>query len=450
MSKELTKEVDKKTPESGAKKKDGKRKRTWTPARIVVAIIAVILAVLVIVVLRYASSIENFLNKITTKTPEMKGYSVVVLNESEISDVKGLNDKSVGFLKIDEKAGNAEQYLVEQAKIKAEFYDDLETLTGVLMGKIVDAITIETDRLEMLKEDAGDLVKNMKVIYTFEIEIESENAEVVDKQVTKEPFVLYISGSDSRTGIKTTARSDVNIVAVVNPASGKILLVSIPRDTYVQLHGTTGIKDKLTHAGVYGINMSKTTIEDFLGIKIDYTAKVSFDTVVKIVDQIDGIEIDSDKAMSLPVGDGDSRKCDYVVGKQQVDGKCALRFARERKSYESGDKHRGENQMQVISAILSKLSSSRGYLLKLPTILDIAADSFETSFTRDDIAEFIKFQLGSGVNWKVESITINGTGSMQGTYSMGASRPLYVMLADPASVVDATNKINEYLKVKSE
>ncbi len=440
MSKELAKKVEKNTEKNVGRKKKSLGKK------IVLFVIVAILLVAVGVAIRYASSIENFLNKITTRTPEKKGYSVVVLNESEISDVNGLSSKSVGFLKIDEKAGNAEQYLLSLAEIRPEFYDDLETLTGVLMGKIVDAITIESDRLEMLKEDAGDLVKNMKVIYTFEIEIESENAEVVNKQVTKEPFVLYISGSDSRTGIKTTARSDVNIIAVVNPAKGEILLVSIPRDTYVQLHGTTGIRDKLTHAGVYGINMSKTTIEDFLGIKIDYTAKVSFDTVIKIVDQIDGIEIDSDQAMSLSNSDGGGGKCDYVVGKQQVDGKCALRFARERKSYTSGDKHRGENQMQVISAILSKLSSSRGYLLKLPTILDIAADSFETSFTRDDVSEFIKFQLGSGVNWKVESISISGTGSMQGTYSMGASRPLYVMLADPASVVEATNKINEYLK----
>ena len=156
----------------------------------------------------------------------------------------------------------------------------------------------------------------------------------------------------------------------------------------------------------------------------------------------DGIEIDSDKAMTLSTNGG---KCEYIEGKQQVDGRCALRFARERKSYQSGDKHRGENQMQVISAILAKLSSSRNYLLRIPTILDIAADSFETSFTKDEISAFIRMQLGGGTNWKTESISIDGTGSMQGTYSMGASRPLYVMIANPDSVAKATAKINEYL-----
>lgn len=422
-----------------------KKKRTWSlPARVATGIIAVIAIVIVGVVLRYGLSINNFLDKITEKTPEKKEYSVVVLNSSAATKVEDLKDKSVGFLKIDEKAGNAEEYLSSVVKINAEFYDDVDTLTSVLTGSIVDAITLETDRLEMLKDDAADTVKDTRVIYAFEIEIESENVEVAEKEVTEEPFVVYISGSDSRTGIKTTARSDVNIVAVINPAHGKILLVSIPRDTYVQLHGTTGIRDKLTHAGVYGINMSKTTIEDFLSVSIDYTVKVSFDTVVKVVDQIDGIEIDSDQAMSLPA-DGGSTPCVYTVGKQQVDGRCALRFARERKSYKSGDRHRGENQMQVISAILAKLSSSRNYLLRIPTILDIAADSFETSFTRDEISAFIRMQLGGGINWQTESISVTGTGSMQGTYSMGASRPLYVMLADPASVNEVTTKIKEYL-----
>ena len=130
-----------------------------------------------------------------------------------------------------------------------------------------------------------------------------------------------------------------------------------------------------------------------------------------------------------------------------VDGDCALRFARERKSYKTGDRHRGENQMQVISAIVAKLSGSKDYVLRLPEILNIAADSFETSLTRDDISSFIRIQLNDGIKWEVESILVDGTGSMQGTYSMGAGRPLYVMIPAAESVVNATNKINEYLSV---
>ena len=425
-------------------RKDNRRRNYSPAARIVVGIVVVILLVVMGFAIRYWSSFNNFLNKITGGEPERKQYSVAVLESSGINDLNGIAGKNVGFLSIDEKAGNAEQHLKEKVQFETNLYGDLDTLATVLNNKIVDAITLETDNLEALKEDAAELVKDAKVIYTFEIETKAENMAASEKQVTEEPFILYISGTDSRHGVKATARSDVNIVAVVNPKQGKILLVSIPRDTYVQLHGTTGIRDKLTHAGVYGINMSKTTIEDFLGIKIDYTAKVSFDTVVKVVDQIDGIEIDSDKEMKLGV-EGKDKTCEYKLGKQWVDGDCALRFARERKSYERGDRHRGENQMQVISSIIARLSGSKNYLLNLPNILDIAADSFETSFTRDDISSFIRMQLGQGIDWKVESISVDGTGSMQGTYSMGASRPLYVMLADPASVANATAKIQAYL-----
>lgn len=422
------------------------QERASTPTKVACGAVSVIAIVLSIFALRYTDAFNAFLNKITERRPETKQYSVVVTEKSTVKELSGLNTKNIGFLKTDEKAGNAEQYLKSKINFEANFYDDLDTLTGVLNGDIVDAITIETDRMEMLKEEAADTIKNTRVIYTFEIEIASENAEIIEKQITKEPFVLYISGSDSRNGVKATARSDVNILAVVNPAKAKILLVSIPRDTYVQLHGTTGIKDKLTHAGVYGINMSKTTIEDFLGIKIDYTAKVSFDTVVKVVDELNGIEIDSDQAMSLGA-EGKNKTCNYVVGKQMVDGDCALRFARERKSYKTGDRHRGENQMQVISAIVAKLSGSKDYVLRLPEILNIAADSFETSLTRDDISSFIRMQLNDGIKWEVESILVDGTGSMQGTYSMGAGRPLYVMIPAAESVVNATNKINEYLSV---
>lgn len=425
------------------------KKPRSTGAKILGGVVAVIVAAALVVVFRYVFSFNNFLNKITDGEPEVKHYSVAVLESSGINDLNGLNEKNIAFLKLDEKAGNAEQYLREKIKFESSFVDNLDALATVLNDKIVEGITLESDRLEILKEEAAELVKDVKVIYTFEIELKSENVATSEKQVTEEPFILYISGTDSRAGVKAVARSDVNILAVVNPKQGKILLVSIPRDTYVQLHGTTGIRDKLTHAGVYGIDMSKATIEDFLGIKIDYTTKVSFDTVVKVVDELGGITIDSDTAMTLGV-EGKSKKCSYKVGKQEVDGDCALRFARERKSYERGDKHRGENQMQVISAIISKLTgSSKSYILKLPDILDIAADSFETSFTRDDISSFIRMQLNNGINWKTESISVDGAGSMQGTYSMGASRPLYVMLAYPESVENAKAKIAEYLLSES-
>lgn len=268
--------------------------------------------------------------------------------------------------------------------------------------------------------------------------------------ITKDPFIVYISGSDSHTSVDDpNARSDVNIITVVNPAKSKILFVSIPRDTYVQLHGTTGYKDKLTHAG-YNNNtdLSKQTLEDFLEIKIDYIVKVSFDTVVNIVDELDGIDIYSDRSMVLGAESKTVKNkiCTYTVGTQHVDGDCALRFARERKSYSTGDKHRGENQQQVLTVILNKFLNSRNYLLKLPSILNIVSDTFETSFSRDDITKFIRNQLNNRIDWQMESISLNGVGDLLPTYTYGDSEKLWVMLPDEDSLAEIKSKINENLE----
>ena len=414
-------------------------------SRVICVILSFICIIAGVVGLQYTGAFNDFLGKVTEQKPEMKQYSVVVMNNSGYNQVNDLAGKNIGFFSADPKAGNAEQYLQSQVKFEPGFYEDINTMVEMLKGDLLDAITLETDRLEILKEEVADLDAEIKVIYTFEIELEGEAVGASNKEITREPFVVYISGSDSRDGVKATARSDVNILAVVNPEKAKILLVSIPRDMYVQLHGTTGLRDKLTHAGVYGINMSKATIEDFLGVQIDHTIKVSFDTVVKVVDELDGIDIDSDQAMTLKTG---GKTCEFVVGVQHVDGDCALRFARERKSYETGDRHRGENQQHVITSIINKLSSSRNYLLKVPTILNIAADSFETTLQRNDITEFVRMQLSDGAKWRVESISVDGTGAMEPTYSMGANLPLYVMIPDEATVTNSTNKINEYLETQ--
>ena len=418
------------------------KKKTKIKKIIIWIVIALLLAV-VAVVLRYFLALNGFLDKITNWGPEKKEYSVVVMNESDIFELAELENKGVGFLAADVNVAKAEQQLKIIVNADVGFYD-LDMMVNMLESRIMDAMVLETDRLEILKEEMENFANNMRVIGTFEIELDKKEVVVSEKEVTTEPFIIYISGSDSRSGIKTTARSDVNIVAVVNPKQGKILLASIPRDTYMQLHGTTGLKDKLTHAGMYGIEMSKTTIEDFLDIKIDHTLKVSFDTVVRVVDQIDGIEIDSDNAMRLKV-EGKDKICEFIVGVQQVDGDCALRFARERKSYGTGDLHRGANQQQVITSIIGKLSNSKDYLLKLPTILDIAADSFETTLSRDDIMAFVRMQLGNSINWKVESVAVTGEGVKEPTYSMGENMPLYVMIPDEESVQKVKNKIVDYM-----
>ena len=447
--------------------KDGTPKKPKLIPQIFCIILSLAASVGAIFVYHYIDPISDFITDITkTSKTHVKSYNLLTPKLTDADQKRTLADyadQEIGFLTLDPYKTKAEEALKEKISFTSRPYDDLDTLVSALDTKSLPAIVMEAERFEALSEiaeakndtangtnstaksaqDLATFADRVEVTYTFEIIVEDTQYDsTVD--VTKDPFIVYLSGTDSRQGIHGVARSDVNILAVVNPAKGKILLLTIPRDTYVQLHGTTGIKDKLTHAGIYGIEMSKNTIEDFLNIQIDHTVKVSFATVVNIVDAIGGINIDSDTAMTLKV-EGKDKKCTYVVGDQTLDGDCALRYARERKTYYIGDIHRGRNQQQVLTAIIDKISKDKSLLADYPRILKAAEGTFETSFTYNDITSFVRYQLAEGKSWQTESIDITGNARYTGTYSMGANLPLYVMDADEESVKSAQDKIAEYL-----
>lgn len=232
------------------------------------------------------------------------------------------------------------------------------------------------------------------------------------------------------------------MLAVVNPNTNKILLVSVPRDYYVQLHGTTGNKDKLTHAGIYGIDMSKNTLQDLFGVTINYTAKVGFTGVEKVVDALGGIDINSDTNFIARA----NRNCRIYKGAQHVNGQCALAYARERYAYATGDRHRVKNQQEVLSAIIKKATQPQ-YLIRYTDILASLEGSFITSLSYDEITSFAKLQLNTMKGWKIESISVDGKGAMLPTYSMG-SQPLSVMIPDQTTVDAAKEKINIILEGK--
>ena len=324
-------------------------------------------------------------------------------------------------------------------KFHSKTYDEVGTMIGSLYEGKIDALVVSDSYLELLEENNVAFTNEDKELYKYSINV-IKTKEKKEIDVTKDPFIVYISGSDSRGTISDVARSDVNIVVVVNPNERKVLLVSIPRDYYVQLHGTTGVRDKLTHAGVYGIDMSKNTIQDLLGININYYVKVGFTAVEGIVDTIDGVDIDSD----IDFIPHTNKNCPFTVGVQHVDGKCALAFARERYSYESGDRHRGQNQQQVITAIINKMTNPK-YLIRYEKILKNTEGTLETDMTYENITSLAKFELTDLKKWDVESISLDGFGDMQPTYSMGSIN-LYVMEPNVDTVNYAKERIGEYLK----
>ena len=234
------------------------------------------------------------------------------------------------------------------------------------------------------------------------------------------------------------------MLAVVNPLTNHILLVNTPRDYYVQLAGTTGYKDKLTHAGIYGIEKSIKTLEDLYDIDITHYLRVNFNTVIKVVDIIGGIDIYSDKAFTCYT----NTKVHVKEGLNHFGGKEALAYARERYAYTTGDHHRGENQQQVIKAIFEKVTTSTILISKYNTILNSLNGSFQTDMSMNEITSFIKHQLDKMPNWTIDTTAVTGTGAMDYTHSMGSKLKLYVMKPDENSIEKAKEKINEVLNEK--
>ena len=420
------------------------KKKAKNVTRIICCVLAALLAIGYGIGTYYVSTLSNFIEKITTvDNTETQEYSVVVYKDSGIKKINQLKGKAIGFQTSNIHLKLAESKLKESIKYEKKEYDDLASIFIDMDNGSLSAITMASSYLDVLKDDAKEYYDRLKVVFKYEIEFEKEKKTSKKVDTQNDPFVLYISGIDSRTGIKSTALSDVNMLAAINPKKNKILLISVPRDYYVQLHGTTGKKDKLTHAGIYGIDMSKNTMADlFGGIEINHTIKVSFKTVENLVNAIDGIDIYSDKAFRAWTDYG----CRIPKGDIHLDGRCALAFARERMTYATGDRHRVENQQNVFAAILKKATSIQ-YIVNYPKLLSAIEGTFQTSLSYEEITGFAKMQMNTMKSWEIEQYSVNGSGGMQPTYSMG-SQPLYVMIPDQSTVDEAIAKIKETLSTK--
>ena len=251
-----------------------------------------------------------------------------------------------------------------------------------------------------------------------------------------EPFNLYISGIDSRHGIEETSRSDVNMIVTVNPHKREVLLTSIPRDAYVHLH-MNGELDKLTHTGIYGIDETIGTVEDWMGIDVDYYARVDFQMLVNLVNAIGGIDVYSDYAFKSAV-----TKWTYEKGWNHMSGKKALYFARERKAFKGKDQQRIIHQQKVLKAIFKKVTSSETLLLNYTDILKAVEADMQTDMPMSMISDLVKNQLETGEEWTIHRQTVKGTMDQKGTWSMGPLRPLDVCIIDEESLQKCANRIN--------
>lgn len=411
--------------------------------KLVLVIISLILTVGSIYGVNKVNETVKFFQNISASEYEVEQYYVVVLKDSTYQKIKDIEGKKVGlFPNTLETFERAISLFDEKVNTSKEEYDDVLKMSTDLLNKKVDALLISDAHKVAIEEASSTFASKIRILDTIEIKTALDNV-VKDKSVTEESFSIYISGIDTYGPIATRSRSDVNIIMTVNPKTHQILLTSVPRDYYVQLHGTKGLKDKLTHAGVHGINMSIKTLEDLLDVDINYYVRVNFNTLIKVVDVVGGITVDSDTAFT-PWTDPN---CPIKKGSNVLNGKCALAFSRERHAYASGDRHRGENQQQVITKIIEKMTSSKTLIYKYSEILSTLEGSFQTNMATEKIYSLIKMQLDDMPKWNVTSTSLDGSGSMTYTYSYPKQK-LYVMVPYPKSVADAKKKIASTITVK--
>ena len=403
---------------------------------IVNSIALILLSLVIIIANSYAyfvsASTYNFFNSIQSESYTIESYSIIAKNNSAVG-LKSSN-KLIGYIQDDANNDAVLQVVKSKTSATPKSYGELASLCDAIDAKNADTAVLRTSYLTILKENYPSFYQDIEVLDTFSIRVKARAAIKVD--ITK-PFVVYISGIDTYGDIDTVSRSDVNILAVVDPRANKILLVNTPRDYYVQLHGTTGTRDKLTHAGIYGVDMSKDTMQDLYGIDISYYVRINFTSLLNIIDAIGGVNVYSDN-------DFTAWKYHFVQGYNQLNADQALVFSRERHSFTDGDRTRGKNQERVIQAIIDKMSQP-ATLARFPQIIKSLEGSFQTNASHNVITALLKQQMNTLGAWTTESISVDGVGSQDATYSMG-SQLLYVMEPNIASVDLAKDKIQSYLK----
>ncbi|MCI8777554.1 MAG: LCP family protein [Bacilli bacterium] len=403
--------------------------------KIVSDIIVLILSLILFFANHYIDRTISFFRSITGSNYEVENYYVLVLKESDFSNEKDLLDKKVGYVS---KLGNNDKALEElKNKVVFETVDNksIFDLGNALLKKQNDAILLADYHKAILDEQIEDFDDKVKIIYQFSIKKETK-VESNSVNVTKDSFNIFLSGIDTYGEIDSIARSDVNMIITINPVTKQVLLTSIPRDYYVSL-SCYNEKDKLTHAGMYGIDCSIGTIENLLGIDINYYVRVNFSSLINLVDVLGGVEVYSDYTFN-------TYGYQFNKGYNYVNGKYALAFSRARYNFADGDRQRVKNQQAVITAIANK-AMSPAILSKYTNILDALKDSFQTNMGMSDIQELAKFQIDKMPKWKIASISLNGSDSENYTYSYGTQK-LYVMEPDILTVDYAHETINKVMK----
>lgn len=365
--------------------------------------------------------------------------SVVVLKDSDVHNVTQLDsvtgptdtdNDNIQKLIADIKTSQSKELTVEQSTSYLAAYKSL------VSGE-AKAIVLNSVFENIIESEYPDYASKIRKIYTKNI-----TKEVAAPKVSKnKSFNVYVSGIDTYGPISSVSRSDVNILMTVNQDSKKILLTTTPRDSYVPIaDGGNNQKDKLTHAGIYGVDSSIHTLENLYGVDINYYVRLNFTSFLKLIDLLGGVDVYNDQEFTSRHG-----KFHFPVGNVHLDSEQALGFVRERYSLADGDRDRGRNQQKVIVAIIQKLTSTEA-LKNYSDIIQGLQDSLQTNMPIETMMDLVNAQLESGGSYKVNSQDLKGTGQMGlPSYAMPDSN-LYMMEIDDSSLAVAKSAIQDVME----
>jgi len=388
----------------------------------------VLMSTILVIGSYYLLITNNLLGAITGIDYRIDNVAVVVLKDDPAQSLQDAIDYSfefhetLGIDSVESTISDIDNSL--GTNIKTITCDNFAAMVEDLYSGKVDALIYNQAWEATLEEMHEGFTEDVRVLKSNEIVTEQTLSDdnISNKKITTEPFIIYISGNDAYGSIAATGLSDVNMLVCVNPETRQILMATTPRDSYLIFadNVTKGIKDKLTHAGNFGINVQINTIEELYDIDIDFYARVNFTSLVNIVDALGGIEVDSEYEFTAR----DGRHFDE--GYNTLDGESALMFTRERYAFENGDFQRGKNQHAALTAIIQK-AASPAILTSYAALIKSLEGNLDTSMTQGDIASLVKMQLNDGSAWNVVSLVAEGTIDSEYCYSSGQNASIVIL-----------------------
>lgn len=407
---------------------------------VVGVILAAVFAAVFILGSMYVYKIHSTLAGISGVNTEVTEVGIYVRADDSADSIEATADYVYGVL-TDLDRANSDKAIQEVDSetgktVQVQEYAGLTELVDGLLNGQTGAIVLNSAYLSVIEEMDGysDISSRIKELTVKKVEttIEPQETEAKAEENTNDGsiYTIFISGIDSRSGLVAKSRSDSNIIATVNTATRQVLLVSTPRDYFVPLSISGGQRDKLTHAGIYGINVCMDTLGMLYNEDINYYFRINFAGFEQLINSLGGVTVYSDY-------DFDSKNetgYHFNQGENYLNGEQALVFSRERYAFKEGDRQRGKNQMAVIKGVINKALSPE-LLKNYSSVLSSIQGCFETNISYEEIARLLQQQLNNGGDWNIVSYSVNGTGDTQKPYSM--SQKAYVMIPDESTVQKA-------------